>query len=55
MIFCFGVKSILEDGKHVEADAGYKAEDPDKIVAAGKQTRFMEDQYWVAKRGKVRR
>lgn len=53
-IFRDGLKHLLRKGERVEADDGYKAEDP-LLVKAPSGVRFMEDERWHAKRSKVRR
>jgi hypothetical protein len=52
-IFRWGLKGLLRDGERVEADDGYKGEDPlfTKVPAGA---RYMEDTHWNMKRNKVR-
>jgi len=53
-IFRNALLHMLEDGECVEADDGYKAEDP-RVVRAPGAVRFMEDKHWHMKRSKARR
>lgn len=53
-IFRDAIKEALELGECVEADDGYRAEDP-ACVRAPSAPRFMEDKWWHKKRGKGRK
>jgi hypothetical protein len=53
-IFLNAIKYYLLPGECVEADDGYKAEDPAVVRAPG-AVRFMEDKHWHMKRSKARR
>jgi len=53
-IFRDAIKHQLLPGECVEADDGYKAEDP-LVVRAPGAARYMEDQWWHKKRGKARK
>ena len=54
MIFWHALKHQLHPGECVEADDGYKAEDPE-VVRAPAGVRAMEDMRWHMKRSKARR
>ena len=53
-IFRDAIKGHLLPGECVEADDGYKADDP-SVVRAPSAPRYMEDTHWRNKRSKVRK